>query len=142
MKKIIYTLVLVLLLASTFSTVAYATIENESVHSMDEIFKRSFEFKPPLIKSNPPATGEVSIDSVNPIPPEKWAAMSKEEQYKLMAIPGYFTPQQLTAPKSLLLNNPQPVLVNLIVDEEMRAQIAAIYGFYDPTLCPWELVYS
>src|SRR3972149_1549634 len=62
------------------------------------------------------------------IPPEIKANMSKEKLYELQAIPGYFKPLQVSPPKSLLLDNPQPVKALVIVDEEMLILLSLRMG--------------
>jgi len=78
------------------------------------------------------------------LPPEVEAKMSKEEIYALQAVPGYFKPQQVSVPQSLLeQGDPQPVKAVVIVDEEMRGYLAWLtYGYWIPELVSWEEVYD
>jgi len=79
------------------------------------------------------------------IPPEVRATMSKEELYALQAIPGYFTPEQMSVQQvsgqQVLLANPQPVKAVVIVDEDMREELSKRLMWY-PRLVPWEMVYD
>lgn len=144
--KIVSTMSVLLLAASTFPMLAFAAKENKIFSVADVGFTTDFVFSLPLASSESEEMriGELCVEPFDAfmLPPETKAKMSREELYELWAVPGYFTPQQLTAPDSLLLNNPEPVLVNVIVDEEMREQCAIIFGYPDPSLCPWDVVYG
>lgn len=79
------------------------------------------------------------------IPLEIKEKMSKEELYQLQAIPGYFTPKQVSVQQinrhQLLQNNPQPVKAVVVVDEEMREELSKRLNLW-PNLCSWDQVYN
>lgn len=138
-KKIVFTILFLFVIATAASFQPLAQASKKPFKIAD--------LKIPETYTKPTQSVIKNCLSVEPagiadLPNDVITNMSKAEIYELQRVPGYYTPRQISAQKSILLNNPQPILAVVIVDDEMREQRANQLGYSNPEDCPWSEVYA
>ena len=138
-------LVFFVAIAIPLPTMAISSEENVAKEKSDSIIGSFKSLEITAVSTEKESVSEKKVTlagdpgSAFEIPPEIKAKMSKDELYRLRAIPEYFTPNQVSIQQMLLdTNPPQSISAVVIVDEEMRTALSQIYGFE----VPWSMVYS